>query len=94
MPVQTEQRPMRVDEVVHFASGDQLALHHLDTDVYYLLNEVGAFLWEHCDGELTVDELVAEVADAFDVDDRTVGHDVRSWLAEMTEEDCISFLAS
>jgi hypothetical protein len=94
MPVQTESRPMRVDEVVHFASGDHLALHHLDTDAYYLLNEVGTFLWERCDGELTVTELAAELSESFDVDAEVAERDVVSWLDEMVAEDCVSFAAS
>ena len=51
-----------------------------DLDVR-VINDVGAWLWEHCEGR-GEDELVSRLADAYDVDAERAREDVRA-LVEM-----------
>ncbi len=51
----------------------------------YTLNEVAAFVWDRLDGTKSVDELVREVVDAFEVDERTAREDIDLLLAKLSK---------
>lgn len=54
------------------------------------LNEVGTFVWEALAPVATVDELVAAVTRAFDVDPSEARRDVESFLAELLDRGMVS----
>ncbi len=54
------------------------------------LNILGAEIWKKCDGR-SVDEIVAELLQHFEVDGETLGRDVRSFLDELAEKGFITY---
>ncbi len=62
-------------------------LRHLDTKLYFTLNETGVFIWDALDGGATdADALVAALLDEFDVDAETARADVRVLVDELMRE--------
>lgn len=57
-----------------------------DDQGFYLLDRLGALIWELCDGVRTMDELIDAVADRIDEPRAAVAGDVREWLAELAVE--------
>jgi hypothetical protein len=53
---------------------------------YYALEDVGAFIWSRCDGQHTVDDLVAAVLAEFDAAEDQVRTDVVAFLDELVSE--------
>ena len=49
------------------------------------VNEVGAFLWELLQNEVTIDELVAAVLNEYDVDDVTAREDIQEFLDALAQ---------
>ena len=50
-----------------------------------LLNETALALWELCDGETTLGEMVAAITDFFEAEPAVINHDVEVALAQMVE---------
>jgi hypothetical protein len=55
-----------------------------------VLNEVGAFIWDLIDGQNSVDFIVSQVVDHFDVSSETARADVDSFLQTLAERDLVA----
>lgn len=55
-----------------------------------VLNEVGAFIWELINGQNSVDFIVSQVVDHFDVSSETARADVVSFLQALAERDLVT----
>jgi hypothetical protein len=56
------------------------------TGAYYSLDDVGARLWELCDGSRTRSETIAAICAEYDADPATVETDILSLLDELARE--------
>ena len=57
-----------------------------DDGGFYLLDELGTLIWELCDGERSVDDVIAEVAQARETTATSTAGDVVEWVAELRVE--------
>ena len=60
-----------------------------DMGSIYNLNEVGAFIWEHLDGEKTLDDLKNMVTQEFDVPPHEAETDLCEFINDLKEIDAI-----
>ena len=65
--------------------GGEAVLLNLKTGIYYGLNEVGTFVWQHMDGEHTIDDLVGAICTTYAVDQKQAVTDVRRLAGELLE---------
>lgn len=67
---------------------DTGVLLHLDTKVYYTLNPTGVFVWEGMAkrGHTSIEALVAELTEAFDVTEDQARSDVEELISELRGE--------
>ena len=56
-----------------------------DMSCIYNLNEVGAFIWEHLDGENTLSDLLSMVTDEFDVTTEDAEIDLYDYISDLNE---------
>jgi hypothetical protein len=56
-----------------------------DMNSVYTLNETGAFIWEHINGEKCVEEIINEVTREYEVDFITASDDVFSFIDNMSK---------
>ncbi|MFO0649705.1 MAG: PqqD family protein [Polyangiales bacterium] len=61
---------------------DEVAIISMDANRIRLLNAVGSFLWERCDGA-TVGELVDAVCARYDIDTETAARDVEAFVTDL-----------
>jgi 5'(3')-deoxyribonucleotidase len=54
-----------------------------DMNSVYTLNETGAFIWEHINGENCVEDIINEMTQEYDVDFTTASNDVFSFIEDM-----------
>jgi hypothetical protein len=54
-----------------------------DLDAIYSLNEVGAFIWEQCDGRRSVTQVVDAVRDAFEVSREQAAQDTTAFISAL-----------
>jgi hypothetical protein len=55
----------------------------------YNLNEVGAFVWEHLDGEKTLDDLKNMVTQEFDVSAQKAEEDLIQFVGDLIDIEAI-----
>jgi pyrroloquinoline quinone biosynthesis protein D len=53
---------------------------------YYALDEVGAMIWELCDGQRAVADIVAILCSEFDAPEPTVQADVLEFIGDLRRE--------
>lgn len=58
-------------------------IYHLRTGEVHRLDRLGSLIWQFLDGQTAVDELVADLAEAFEADPETIRSHVDELLAKM-----------
>ena len=81
-----QSRPRRSERAHWRELDDHVVILNLDSSVYSTLNPVGSLIWNAADGRRTVDEIVAAVMDAFDVDEDTARRDTVNFAETMLAE--------
>lgn len=66
--------------------GDQVVLFDEEAGLLHELDPRASVLWRCFDGEVTLDALIAEVADAFEAPVDTVRHDLLALVGWLVEE--------
>jgi pyrroloquinoline quinone biosynthesis protein D len=61
---------------------DEVAVISMDANRIRLLNRIGSFLWERCEGA-TVDELAEAVCARYEVDAQTARRDVAAFVDDL-----------
>jgi hypothetical protein len=54
-----------------------------DMNSVYTLNETGAFIWEHINGKINVEEIITAVTGEYDVDNEIATKDVYTFIEDM-----------
>ena len=80
------QRLRRQDGVLAQEAQGQTVLLRLEDGGYYALDEVGALIWELCDGHTDVAQIVEQLCSEFDAPDATVQADVLEFIGELRRE--------
>lgn len=62
----------------------------LEVSGLIMTNEVGAFIWELCKEETTLEEVVQRVVEEFEVDEKTAGADAREFIDKLLKLQIIS----
>jgi hypothetical protein len=79
-------QPLRRDRVLVERIDDETVLLDLDSGLYFALNEVGARVWELCDGQRAIDDIVAVIVEEYDVDTATARADVAELVAQLADD--------
>lgn len=75
-------RPVRREDVWLRASGDENAVFDPATGALHLLNDTARAIWDLCDGETTLDEMVIAICQLSGLHPDVVTEDVRRILEE------------
>jgi hypothetical protein len=56
-----------------------------DMDSVYTLNETGAFIWEQIDGKRSVEDIIIELLNEYDIDKQNAESDVFTFIENMSK---------
>lgn len=76
-------RPRRRPDLWLRTSGDETVLVDPGHDAVHVLNATAVALWELCDGETAVEEMITAIVNLFDADEPRVRRDVVGVLGDM-----------
>jgi pyrroloquinoline quinone biosynthesis protein D len=79
-------RLRRQDGILAQGTQGQTVLLRLEDGGYYALDEVGAIIWELCDGQRGVEEIVAALCAEFDAPEETVRADALEFIGDLRRE--------
>jgi hypothetical protein len=91
-PLTISSRPVRGSGLWVRQSGDETVLVDGEHERVHLLNETALALWELCDGETTVEEMVMAATGLFDADADRLQRDVLDALQAMRDRELILVL--
>jgi hypothetical protein len=81
-----ERRPQRGQGILSQEAQGQTVLLRLDDGSYYALDEVGARVWELCDGRHSLGDVVATLCAEFEAPESTVRDDVLDFVSQLRGE--------
>jgi coenzyme PQQ biosynthesis protein PqqD len=81
-----EERLRRQEGVLAQKAHGRTVLLRLEDGGYYALDEVGAMIWQLCDGSRAVAEIVALLCEEFDAPESTVQEDVLEFIGDLRRE--------
>ena len=85
------QNPLRMERLAYKSIGSETII--LDSKIgkeVHQLNEVAAFIWNHCDGNNDIPALVNLVCEEFDVDYDVASGDVQSFINELKSKSLLA----
>jgi Coenzyme PQQ synthesis protein D (PqqD) len=74
--------PVRKEQVIAQKASDEFLLFNMHDGNYYSLNEVGSRIWELCDGDHSVEQLIQTLTREYDAPSDSVAKDVLELLEE------------
>jgi coenzyme PQQ biosynthesis protein PqqD len=81
-----DERLRRRDGVLAQEAQGRTVLLRFEDGGYFALDEVGAMIWELCDGTRAVAEIVSLLCAEFDAPEATVRADVLEFISELRNE--------
>jgi coenzyme PQQ biosynthesis protein PqqD len=82
-----DKKVTRDENVAWRIIGDEAVLLSAEDSSVHSLDAVGTRIWELCDGEKTVSEIVDQVVSEFDVDRETAEKDVVEFIEELMNKE-------
>ena len=89
-PLTTSSRPVRGSGLWVRQSRDETVLVDSEHDRVHVLNETALALWELCDGETTIEEMVTAATGLFDAEHDRLRRDVLDALQAMCDRELIA----
>ena len=80
--------------VVESILDEQVCLFHLDSCQYLVLSRTGAAIWNQIESEKSLEHIVANLLDHYDVDVEICLQDVREWLTTARALDLVQLITS
>jgi coenzyme PQQ biosynthesis protein PqqD len=74
--IDLESRPKRVQQVIAQKASNDFLLFNMEDGNYYSLNDIGGRIWELCDGNRSVSQLVVALAAEYDAPAEVLEKDI------------------
>ncbi len=68
---------------------DETVILNIDRGFYYTLDEIGTLIWEMIAASKDEEAIAQDIADSYDVDERSLEKDITSFLKNITKEGLI-----
>ena len=82
--MQLDSHPERAARILAHRGDEELVLLDPENGQYFTLDEVGARIWELCDGKRSVSEIAAALDEEFDAPLETIRADLLELLEELS----------
>jgi len=74
--INLESRPKRMQQVIAQKASNDFLLFNMEDGNYYSLNDIGGRIWELCDGNRSVSQLVVALAAEYDAPAEVLEKDI------------------
>ena len=82
--------PTKNDEKIAYRIiDDEVIVVNLEKSTFHTLNSVGAYIWQKLDGKTSVQMIIQDLSDEFDVDSETAEKDTIEFINSMLKEDLL-----
>jgi len=81
--------PLKKKGVVFQSMPPDTVLLNLDNGFYYSINPIGAAVWEYCDGNRSISNIIAQISKESDVSADDIQEDILDFIHDLTKEGLI-----
>ena len=89
--IEAGDRPKQRDGVLAQQAEGELVLLDVNAGSYFALNEVGARVWELCDGSRSFTDILGAVGAEFDAPADVIERDVRGLLEDLASDGLVAW---
>lgn len=82
--------PERHSATAYRIINDEAVVLHLDSGIYYSLNEVGARIWDLCDGNTNIENVTKIICNEFEITEEIALRDILDVLNDLFQEGLIT----
>lgn len=90
----TKRYPLRSEDTAHRILDDEAIIVHFKASLFYTFNPVGTFIWERCDGQHTLEQIVAELVENYDLSPERSTSDCQKFIDELVLEGLLEWAES
>ncbi|MCD6577165.1 MAG: PqqD family protein [Anaerolineaceae bacterium] len=90
--MELNQKPIRVENFSSEIVDNEVILYNPDGNRFMYLNQTAALVWEQCTGELSVQELIQGLKEAFPAFEEEIQGDVEDTLQVFLKHRCITLV--
>ena len=84
--INMESRPVHYKEVAYQKLLDEIVLLNLDSGIYYSTNEIGAKIWQLCDGNTDLKGITDKICEEYEVAEVEAEKDVLFYVEDLINE--------
>lgn len=81
--------PKKRDKVVSKDLMGEMVFLDLDSGYYYSSNKIGSMIWEFCDGQLNVEDIILKISEACGVEKAEIEPDIFLFIDDMLKENLL-----
>ncbi|KUO64414.1 MAG: hypothetical protein APF84_10600 [Gracilibacter sp. BRH_c7a] len=78
--------PVKKKDIVYQSMPPDTILLNLDNGFYYSTNEIGAEVWDCCDGRHSIIDIIKHISNQYNVSADEIKNDVLSFIVDMKKE--------
>ena len=78
--------PARTESTAHRVVGDEALIVNFQDSFFYNLSPVGTFIWERCDGQHSLAQIVEEIVNEYEIEAEEATRDCEHFLQELVQE--------
>jgi hypothetical protein len=88
----TANKIMKADDIIWRRIGDDVVIIKDDGLATHVLNKTAAYIWELCDGNRGIDEIVASLCERYDVSPEEARMDTMETIENLTKAGIIKYI--
>lgn len=77
---------IKTKDTAHRVLSDEAIVVNFQNSFFYNLNPLGTFIWERCDGQHSLEEIVTALVDEYEVTPEEAGKDCQEFIDSLVEQ--------
>jgi hypothetical protein len=88
-----EAYPQKTKDAAHRVIDGEAIVVNFQNSFFYSFNPVGTFIWDHCDGSRTVDQIAEALAAEYEVSAEKAVQDCQRFIEALVEQGLLQWVS-
>ncbi len=80
-------------KVIQSAIGEEVVMLDIDSGFYFGLNSVASIIWRKLEKEISLEEIISELLEDYNIDEVTCENETRIFLNQLLEKNIIKLVS-
>ena len=87
--IRIQAKPQRSSDITFQSMPPETILLNLENGYYYSTNSLGSAVWQKCDGNTSIEDLISDLQPQYEISLEVLRHDVMEFIEEMVAENLL-----